>query len=72
MEHKPSSIMTDRTGQFQRCWDCGARRKVARFGTGIWDKAGHGEPIFYRTVNRTMSKTILTKQELIDELFKQT
>lgn len=68
MDHKPSVVMADREGQFQRCWGCGARRKVARFGPGPWDKNGPW----------TVPVTILsmredpTQQELVDELFKQT
>ncbi len=59
--------MTDRDGQFQRCWDCGARRKVARLGTGPWDKNG---PWFMEVKAPTRPEP--TRQELLHDLFKQT
>ncbi len=86
MSHKPSQTMADRDGQFQRCWGCGARRKVARLGPGPWDKDGVASfniaRVGYTTLgNRNivfetdLANTIRperTRQELVEDLFKQT
>ena len=71
MNHKPSATMLDRDGQFQRCWECGARRKVAPLGLGFWDKGDHcGVP--EEGYIQSIISPEPTQQELLDELFKQT
>lgn len=66
MHHKPSAAMTDRDGDFQRCWECGARRRIAALGPGIWDKGnicgGWEAPPLEARPERTQA-------ELVDELF---
>ncbi len=72
MQHKPSAIMTDRDGEFQRCWECGARRRIAALGPGMWDKSilcGPEEEAKTSAIKRNAPRT---RQELVDELFKQT
>ncbi len=74
MDHKPSSVMTDRDGQFQRCWGCGARRRIAALGPGLWDKV-HSWMLTAAMMNAHIRDSMLrvepTQQELVDELFTQ-
>ncbi len=78
MDHKPSSVMTDRDGAFQRCWGCGARRRVTRLGLGPWDKGSYSDPRTMASIKAQMegkqqpTRPGPTQQELVDELFKQT
>ena len=81
MQHKPSTTMTDRDGQFQRCWGCGARRKVAALGLGMWTtgrwclamiNAGYLTRSEVRAMENRPPKPAPTPQELVEELFKQT
>ena len=78
MSHKPSAVMSDRDGTFQRCWGCGARRKVTRFGPGSWDKGSYSDPGTMASIKTQMEgkqqpmRPASTQQELVDELFKQT
>jgi hypothetical protein len=66
--HRESSTMSDEQGSFQRCWPCGARRRVVQFGRfGIWHD-GDGsceqpEPVQQREPP--------SRQELLDDLFAQ-
>lgn len=69
MSHQPSSVMTDRDGEFQRCWECGARRRIAALGPGLWDtgpRCGPQEEV------EAPARPERTRQELVDELYGQT
>ncbi len=71
MDHKPSTVMRDDRGGFQRCWPCGARRRVARLSsaTGVWDKGpvcGPEEP-----KEDTQPTPDRTQAELTNDLFAQ-
>ena len=70
MNHRSSAVMLDRDGRFQRCWECGGRRRVGKFGSrevgGIWDtslECGPQEEV------EAPTRPEPTQQELIDELF---
>ncbi len=68
--HKASMTMADREGRFQRCRECGARRKVSVLGQGFWDKGTNCgvEEGWIQSLIRPEATT----EELLQELYSQT